>query len=124
MTTIGPSVTFSGELTSEEDLSIEGHVDGHVHVRDAVLNVAESGVVTADVRGARVVVRGRVEGSIVATERIELTPTAQVDGSLSANRVVIAEGARFNGRIDMDQRTIAARLAQYKASQTAVPARG
>jgi cytoskeletal protein CcmA (bactofilin family) len=117
MTTIGPSVAFSGEITSGEDLCIEGQVDGHVHVRDAALTIANSGQVTADVRGARIVVRGEVRGSIVATERIELTATARVEGSLSANRVVIAEGARFNGRIDMDQRTIAARLAQYRSTQ-------
>src|SRR4051812_3794778 len=118
MTTIGPSVTFSGELTSTEDLAIHGHIDGHVQVRDAVLTVAESGVVTADVRGTRVVVHGRVDGSIVATERIELAAGSRVEGSLSANVVVIADGAVFNGRIDMDQRTIAARVAQYKATTT------
>jgi cytoskeletal protein CcmA (bactofilin family) len=116
MTTIGPSVSFSGELTSTEDLRIEGHIEGHVHVREAALTIAESGQVKADIRGLRVTVRGHVNGSIVATERIELMPGAHVAGSLSANQVVIADGAQFNGRIDMDQRTIAARLAQYKAT--------
>ncbi len=122
MTTIGPSTTISGALTSDEDIRIEGHVEGNVLVRDGSLIVAEGGVVTADIRGTRVVVQGRVDGSIMANERIELSPTAQVEGSLSANRVIIAEGARFNGRIDMDQRTIAAKLAQYKATQTPEPA--
>lgn len=117
MTSIGPSVTFSGELTSTEDLNIEGHVTGHVLVRDAALTIGDSGRVKADVRGARIVVRGHVSGSIVASQRIELTPSARVDGSLSANRIVIADGAQFTGRIDMDQRTIAARLAQFKAAQ-------
>ena len=70
-------------------------------------------------RAARVVVRGQVEGAIIASERIELASSANVEGSLSANRVVIAEGARFNGRIDMDQRTIAVKVAQYKAAQQA-----
>ena len=117
MTTIGPSVTFSGELTSTEDLQIDGHVTGHVLIRDAALTIGEEGRVRADVRGSRVVVRGHVSGSIVASERIELAPSARVDGSLSANRIVIVDGAQFTGRIDMDQRTIAARLAQYKAAQ-------
>ena len=117
MTTIGPSIVFSGELTSEEDLVIEGRVEGHVVVREGTLTIGDSGHVTADLRGSRVFVRGHVAGAIVASERIDLAPSARVDGSLSANRVVIAEGARFNGRIDMDQRTIAAKVAQYKASQ-------
>jgi cytoskeletal protein CcmA (bactofilin family) len=81
------------------------------------LTIGERAQIQADVRGARVVVRGLVSGAISASERIELTATATVDGSLSANRVVVADGAQFNGRIDMDQRTIAARVAHYKASQ-------
>ena len=116
MTTIGRASILSGELATTEDLQIEGEVHGFVHVREATLTIAPDGIVKADVRGARVIVRGHVEGSIVATERIELAPGCSVTGSLSANRVVIADGARFNGRIDMDQRTIAARLAQYKAT--------
>jgi cytoskeletal protein CcmA (bactofilin family) len=116
MTTIGPSVCFSGELTSTEDLKIDGEVSGHVLVRGASLTIGDSGRVHADVRGARVVVRGHVTGSIVARDRIELASSARVDGSLSANRIVIADGAQFTGRIDMDQRTIAARLAKFKAA--------
>jgi cytoskeletal protein CcmA (bactofilin family) len=118
MTSIGPTVVITGELISEEDVTIDGRLDGHLLVRDAALTIGERAEVTADVRSARVVVRGRVTGAISATERIELTNTATVDGSLSANRVVVGDGAHFNGRIDMDQRTIAARVAQYKASQS------
>ena len=119
MITIGRSLTITGELAGDEDLVIEGRVDGYITVRDATLTLGEHASVKADVRGARVVVRGRVEGSIVASQRIELAAGSDVTGSLSANQVVIADGARFNGRVDMDQRTIAARLAQYKAQQAA-----
>jgi cytoskeletal protein CcmA (bactofilin family) len=124
MTTIGASTAFSGELTSDDDLSIEGQFDGHIHVRNAVLTIAASGRVTADIRGVRVFVRGTVNGSIVASERIELASGADVNGSLSANRVVIADGARFNGHIDMNQRTIAVRLSRYKAAHASVTVRG
>jgi cytoskeletal protein CcmA (bactofilin family) len=117
MTTIGRSVLITGELTSAEDLIVEGRIKGHVLVRDATLTVGETGRIDADIRGARVVVKGRVQGSIAATARIELTATASVTGSLSANHVVLADGATFNGRVDMDQRTIAAKIAQYKAAQ-------
>jgi cytoskeletal protein CcmA (bactofilin family) len=117
MTTIGTTIIITGEMTSSEDVTVDGRVDGQLLVRDAALIVGERAQVKADVRSARVTVRGQVTGAISATERIELTATATVEGSLSANRVVLAEGAHFNGRIDMDQRTIAARVAQFKASQ-------
>lgn len=120
MTTIGPTIIISGEFTSGEDVTIQGRVSGQLHVRDALLTIADQGTVRADVRGARVLVQGQVQGSIVASERIELEPSARVDGSLSANRVVLVDGTRFNGRIDMGQRTIAARVAHFKASQEAV----
>jgi cytoskeletal protein CcmA (bactofilin family) len=117
MTSIGATITITGEVTSGEDVTIDGRLDGQLLVRDAALTIGERAQIQADIRGARVVVRGLVTGAISASERIELTPTATVDGSLSANRVIVADGAQFNGRIDMDQRTIAARIAQYKATQ-------
>ena len=117
MTKIGATIVITGEVISNEDVTVDGRVNGQLLVRDAALAVGERAEVQADIRGARVVIRGLVTGAISASERIELTATATVRGSLSANRVVIADGAQFNGRIDMDQRTIAARIAQYKASQ-------
>ena len=117
MTTIGRSIVITGELASEEDILLDGRVRGHVIVRNASLTLGEQARVEADIRGAKVLVKGAVQGSIAATVRIELAPTASVNGSLSANEVVIADGATFNGRIDMDQRTIAAKIAQFKATQ-------
>jgi cytoskeletal protein CcmA (bactofilin family) len=116
VTTIGRTIFISGEVVSGEDLTVEGRVNGHLMVRDAALTIGEQAQLQADIRGSRVVVRGQLKGSIVASERIELTASASVEGSLSANRVVIADGSLFNGGIDMDQRTIAARIAQFKAS--------
>jgi cytoskeletal protein CcmA (bactofilin family) len=119
MTTIGRSIVISGELTSGEEVTVQGRVHGQLQVRGARLTIGEQAHVRADVRGVHVVVQGQLKGSIVASERIELAPSATVDGSLSANRVILADGTRFNGRIDMGQRTIASRLAHYKASQEA-----
>ena len=119
VTTIGRTIVISGQLTSGEDITVQGRVNGHVQVRESSLTIGEQGQVRADIRGTRVLVKGQLKGSIVASERIELAPGANVEGSLSANRVVLVDGTRFNGSIDMDQRTIAARLAHYKASQEA-----
>ncbi|HXH25745.1 MAG TPA: polymer-forming cytoskeletal protein [Vicinamibacterales bacterium] len=114
MTTLGRTIVAAGELTSEEDVTIHGRVSGQIVVRDATLVVAETARVDADVRAARIVIRGELNGTVVAGERIVLDATASVTGSLSADRVVIADGARFDGRIDMDRRTIAMKVAQYK----------
>jgi len=119
MTTIGRSLVITGEVTSQEDVLIEGRVNGQVLLRDATVTVGEESHLEADVRAARVVIRGSVHGSISASERIELGATAKVEGSLSANRVVITDGAQFNGGIDMDRRTIASKVAQFKAEQAA-----
>ena len=122
MTHIGKSLAFDGELTSDEDLRVDGTVKGHLHVPDATVTVGEFATITADIRARQVVVEGTVEGAIAASLRIELTATAKVNGSLTAERVVIAEGARFNGGVDMGRRTIATKVAQYKAGQTAASA--
>jgi cytoskeletal protein CcmA (bactofilin family) len=122
MTHIGKSVVFDGELTSDEDLRFEGTLKGHIHLREAMLTIGEGATVEADIRARQVVVQGTVRGSISAGQRIELAATAKVDGSLTAERVVIAEGARFNGGVDMGRRTIATKMAQYKAGQTAARA--
>jgi cytoskeletal protein CcmA (bactofilin family) len=115
MTHIGPSVVFEGDLTSEEDITIAGRLIGDLYARNATLVVAQSGRLESVVHAARVVVHGTVEGAITASERIELTPSAQVTGDLSATHVVVADGATFHGSIDMGRRTIAAKVAQYKA---------
>lgn len=119
MATIGPAIRITGDLTSDERLRIDGYVKGQILAREAELTIGPSARIEADVRGARVLVLGTVRGHITATERIELGATARVTGTLSANRVVLIDGAQFNGRIDMDRRTIAAKVAQYKAEHAA-----
>jgi cytoskeletal protein CcmA (bactofilin family) len=66
-----------------------------------------------------VIVQGTVRGSITAVDRIELSVTAKVNGTLTAERLLMADGSTFNGDVYMGRRTIARRVAQYRASQTA-----
>jgi cytoskeletal protein CcmA (bactofilin family) len=117
MTHIGKSVVIDGEFISDEDLSFDGTLKGHLQVRDGTLTIGETATIEADVRGPRIVVHGMVQGSISATERIELGETATVNGSLSAERIIMHLGAHFNGGVDMGKRTIASKMAQYKAGQ-------
>ena len=118
-TRIGRTLVISGELECSEDLLIEGRVNGHLTVRDgAQLTITPTGTVDAQVHGTRVLVEGQVKGGITASERIELASKSRVEGSLSADRVVMWEGARFDGGIDMRQRTIAAKMAQFRNGVT------
>jgi len=118
MTNIGPEISIEGELTSTVSLRVDGHVRGQIVLRDAELTIGQSARVDADVRGLRVLILGTLNGNVTATERIELGASANVTGGLSANNVVIVDGARFTGRVDMDRRTIAAKIAQYKSDQS------
>ena len=117
MTRIGPSFVISGELHSSEPTVIEGRVDGQVLIKGAPLTISSCGAVRADVRAVRVLVEGQLKGSISASERIELTASAQVEGALSANQIIMREGARFDGGIDMQRRTIESKMAKYRAQQ-------
>jgi cytoskeletal protein CcmA (bactofilin family) len=119
MTRIGHSIVITGELECAEDLLVDGRINGHLVVRDAQLTITPSGAVEASIRGTRVLVEGQVKGGITATERIELGSKSRVEGSLSADTVVMWDGARFDGGIDMRQRTIAAKMAQYRAGNGA-----
>lgn len=119
MTHIGPLFVLKGELSSDEDLRFDGTLKGHLYLDGATLTLSETATVDADIRANQVIVQGTVQGTIAARERIELTATAKVTGTLTAEHVVIADGASFNGRVDMGRRTIARRVAQYKAGQIA-----
>ena len=118
MTIIGPTLVIRGEVTSDEPVTVHGRVHGHVVMRQGTLTLSEVARVDGTIRGERVVVGGTVHGPIVATERIELRHTAVVDGSLSADRVVLIDGALFQGGIDMAKRTLALKIAQYRERGT------
>jgi cytoskeletal protein CcmA (bactofilin family) len=88
-------------------------------MRDAELTIGQSARVDADVRATRVLVLGTVRGNIAATARVELGASSHVTGNITAETLVLVEGARFQGRIDMDRRTIATRVAQYRSEHAA-----
>ncbi len=97
---IGKGIKIKGELIGEEDITIEGFVEGKVKL-DKSLKVGEAGIVIADIEAKMVTVSGKVEGNIYATDKIELLPSANVQGNLYSTKIVISEGANFQGKIDM-----------------------
>jgi cytoskeletal protein CcmA (bactofilin family) len=100
MTTIGPSLMITGELICQEDITIHGRVRGQIRMEQGAMLLAPTGKVEADVKGTRITIHGTLSGD-VAADRIELTTTANVSGTLTAGEVVMQEGATFNGLVDM-----------------------
>ena len=98
---IGQSICIRGELTGNEDLTIEGKVEGKIDLQEHNLTIGPNGRIQAEVRAQIVVIQGEVTGNIQARERLELADTGKVNGDIMAPRIVIADGARFKGSVDM-----------------------
>jgi cytoskeletal protein CcmA (bactofilin family) len=118
------SISIQGGLAGEEDLVIDGKVDGKVDLPGNHLTVGQSGVVKADVNAGIVTVVGRVNGNVRATERVQIEATGIVEGDVSAPRLVVQEGAVLNGSIEMSGKTApaGARPQAAAGAATAKPA--
>ncbi|MGE5235747.1 MAG: bactofilin family protein [Acidobacteriota bacterium] len=101
--TIGRSIAIRGDVTGDEDLVIQGHVEGTVDLKQHSVTVGPEGKVKADISGREVTVEGEVTGNLRADEHVVLRSTAKVEGDLTAPGVVIEDGAVFRGRIDMKE---------------------
>ena len=115
---IGKSVVIKGELNGSEDLTIEGHVEGTIQLREHVLTIGPNGRIKAQVFAKSVIVLGEVTGNVTASDKVDIRDNGSVDGDLVAPRVAIAEGAHFRGSVDM-QRKGQAPQAQAKPAPAA-----
>ena len=101
---IGKSVVIKGELDGSEDLTIDGHVEGKIELRDHVLTIGANGRIKAQVFAKAVVVLGEMTGNINASEKVDIRDNGSVDGDIISPKVAIAEGAHFRGSIDMQRK--------------------
>jgi len=99
---IGPSITIKGEVSGEEDLLIEGKVEGNINLNDNQVAVGESGQVSADIQAKVAKIDGEVTGDITANEKVVISKSGNVRGNIVAPRVTLEDGAIFKGSIDMD----------------------
>ncbi len=99
---IGKSVHIKGDVTAKEDLTIEGTVDGRVIVKNHSLTIGTNSRITNKIQAKSVIVGGEVHGNITAADRVEIAATGSMLGDIAAPRVVLADGARFKGSIDME----------------------
>lgn len=100
---IGKSVVIKGELSGSEDLYLDGQVEGSIELRNHSLTVGPNGVVKANVTAKGVIVQGKLDGSISASDRVELRQSAVVTGDLATQRISIEEGAFLKGKVDVQK---------------------
>jgi len=113
---IGKSVVIKGELNGSEDLTIEGHVEGTIQLRDHVLTIGPNGKIKAQVFAKSVIVLGEVTGNVTASDKVDIRDNGSVDGDIISPRVAIAEGAHFRGSVDMQRKAAAPAPAQQAKS--------
>jgi cytoskeletal protein CcmA (bactofilin family) len=106
--TIGPSIFIKGDLAGEEDLVIEGRVEGKVDLKQHNVTVGKNGRVKADVFGRVVIVEGEVDGNVYAQEQAILRQSGAVRGNIASPRVTLEDGSRFKGSIDMEPKAAGA----------------
>lgn len=102
LSVIGKTLVFKGKLFAEEDLLIQGRVEGSIRHNATNLTIGANGDVQADIDAQRVIVQGNVRGDIRASDTVTVEPSARVNGNVYAPRVGLKEGAKFKGSIDMD----------------------
>jgi len=103
MSVLPPSLKFKGELSAEEDLLIQGTVEGTIHHTQRV-TVCEEGKVKANIRAQIIKVEGAVEGDLHADRSVFVSESGNLRGNIHAPSVSLVEGSHFNGTIDMDMK--------------------
>ena len=118
---LGPTLRFKGELAADEDLLIQGQLEGSIeHTRS--LTIGTEGGVKGNIRARTVIIDGTVEGDIHGIESVTVRETARVRGNIFAPRVSLADGAKFTGRIDMDSAESAAAGSPSRSASSRTPA--
>ncbi len=101
---IGPTLVFKGELSADEDLIIEGHIEGTIAHHRKNLTVGKQGRVKADIHASSVIIEGQLVGDIHSDGVVSLAKGADVKGDIFCAHIVMQDGARFAGKIDMGER--------------------
>jgi cytoskeletal protein CcmA (bactofilin family) len=107
-----------GDLLASEDLTIQGNFDGQITMPDHHLSIDAGSSVKGKVVARTVTIGGTLDGSILAPERIELTPTAIVRAHLTTARIMLADGATFQGTIDPKRTEAAMAVARFRGKRS------
>jgi cytoskeletal protein CcmA (bactofilin family) len=119
MTTLGPSLTVTGDITSQEDIIVHGTVKGTITMQQGALVIAPTGKAEAQLEGSTITVQGTVSGDLSATDKLELADSANVTGTIITPSLLLREGAVFNGMIEATKNGAAAKPAAPKVAVAA-----
>jgi cytoskeletal protein CcmA (bactofilin family) len=97
---IGKALRIEGRIVSEENLTIDGRVEGTIEVGDHSLSIGAGAAVKADLIAKTVTISGAVTGNVSASEKVNLQPTGSVDGDITTPRLIMADGAVIKGRVE------------------------
>jgi cytoskeletal protein CcmA (bactofilin family) len=100
-TVIGARTRVQGNLVAEESVDVAGSVEGDCRV-GGLVRVHEGGNVTGDVTAGSIVVNGTISGRSLEADRVEIGAKGRVLARIRARRVAIADGAFYEGEVDMD----------------------
>lgn len=117
---IGPTIKIKGDISGDENLVIEGTVEGTVTLPGYDVAVGQSGEVSADIKANVVRIDGEVTGDISGVEKVVVSKNGRVKGNIVAPRVTLEDGAKFKGNIDMDPADGVAKI-QPKPAKAAAP---
>ena len=118
---VGPSITITGGLAGEEDVIIQGRVEGTIDFKGYSVTIGEHGRVKADIHAREICVEGSLEGNLFGQERVELRASGRVIGNIESARVVMQDGAIFKGSIDMSKRQAAGSGETHKEALSKIP---
>ncbi len=99
---LGASIQIKGQVTGDEDLQIDGKVDGPISLRGHELIVGSTAQLNSEIHAGEVVVAGKVVGNVHARGRVDIRKDGSVSGDISTARISIEDGAHFKGRIEID----------------------
>jgi cytoskeletal protein CcmA (bactofilin family) len=116
-TRLPAGLTISADLTSNEDITVEGQFEGEIHVPDHHVEIGASALVRARIIARAVTIHGTLDGTIVAAERVDVERTATFRGHLTTPSLALFEGATFNGTVDPVRTEAAMRVAAYRLRQ-------
>ena len=111
---LGASLEIKGKISGEEDLQIDGKVEGSIALQGQRLTVGRSGQLNSEVHAREVVVYGKVQGNLRASDRVEIKKDGSVTGDITTSRISIEDGAYFKGRIEID-RSKGSSVEEYEA---------
>src|ERR1700693_3595816 len=117
---IGKSLIVKGELTGSEDLYVDVKVEGSIDLQGNNLTVGPNGQIRANVNAKGVIVQGKLEGNIHATERVDFRKSAIAVGDVITQRVAIEDGAYFKGKVDIGKRNPSSTKSDFKPERSSV----